>query len=226
MEQFENTVSNIDFTNILTSLNESFLNEREDIVYYDYLIEIAPTREEKEIINSIKYNKQLHAQILRKLYRELSGVDISFQATEKLLMPQSYLDGIKAAFPREVKEVEYYKFIKDKFPFGSYRDIISQIIVDKTNNVSKLNYLVTLNSKFNNNYTSPNTFNLNLNSWISYIKPLVSRGLAEISGNITPEALLRKYILSGILIGLGKRPLEALEIVESQDINRKSTHFY
>lgn len=115
MGQFNNKTNSVEFLNIISNLNELFLNEREDIAYYGYLIEIAPTIEEKEILSSIRNTKCKHALILRNLHGEISGTDVSFEANEKLVMPNSYADGIKVALSGELKEVEYYKFIRDDF---------------------------------------------------------------------------------------------------------------
>lgn len=50
--------------------------------------------------------------------------------------------------------------------------------------------------------------------WVRYITPLVTRALAEAKEGINPEHLYQEFILSGVLVGLGKTPQEAIEQVE------------
>ncbi|AWK52058.1 cytochrome b5 [Clostridium beijerinckii] len=50
--------------------------------------------------------------------------------------------------------------------------------------------------------------------WVKFITPLVDRALAEAKAGINPEHLYQEFILSGILVGLGKNPQEAIDQVE------------
>lgn len=50
--------------------------------------------------------------------------------------------------------------------------------------------------------------------WVEFITPLVNRALAEAKEGINPEHLYQEFILSGVLVGLGKTPQEAIEQVE------------
>ena len=50
--------------------------------------------------------------------------------------------------------------------------------------------------------------------WVMYINPLVKRALAEYKEGINLEHLFEEFILSGVLVGLGKTPQEAIEQVE------------
>ncbi|MCB2295408.1 hypothetical protein LGK95_18150 [Clostridium algoriphilum] len=50
--------------------------------------------------------------------------------------------------------------------------------------------------------------------WVRYITPLLIRALAETKEGLNPEHLYQEFILSGVLVGLGKTPQEAIEQVE------------
>ena len=56
--------------------------------------------------------------------------------------------------------------------------------------------------------------NFTPDDWVRYITPLVTRALAEAKEGINPEHLYQEFILSGVLVGLGKGPQEAIEQVE------------
>jgi hypothetical protein len=60
-----------------------------------------------------------------------------------------------------------------------------------------------------------NTVNFTPDDWVKYITPLVKRALAEANEGINPEHLYQEFILSGVLVGLGKKPQEAIEQVET-----------
>jgi hypothetical protein len=50
--------------------------------------------------------------------------------------------------------------------------------------------------------------------WVMYINPLVNRALAEQMEGINMEHLFQEFILSGVLVGLGQTPQQAIEKVE------------
>ena len=64
-----------------------------------------------------------------------------------------------------------------------------------------------------------NTANFTPDDWVKYITPLVNRALAEAKEGINPEHLYQEFILSGVLVGLGKKPQEAIEQVETWEKN-------
>ena len=66
----------------------------------------------------------------------------------------------------------------------------------------------------NRNTIQKNTTNFTPDDWIRYITFLVNRALEEAKEGINPEHLYQEYILSGVLVGLGKTPQEAIEQVE------------
>ncbi|NRT87107.1 hypothetical protein [Clostridium beijerinckii] len=53
-----------------------------------------------------------------------------------------------------------------------------------------------------------------MDDWNEYIIPLVNRAQVEARGNNNTENLFRKYILAGVLLGLGMNPREAIEEIE------------
>jgi hypothetical protein len=64
------------------------------------------------------------------------------------------------------------------------------------------------------NETRQDTSKFTPDDWVRYITPLVNRALAESKEGINPEHLYQEFILSGVLVGLGKKPDEAIEQVE------------
>ncbi|MFC7319701.1 hypothetical protein [Halobacillus campisalis] len=50
--------------------------------------------------------------------------------------------------------------------------------------------------------------------WVEYIQPLVDRALEEVEEGINLTHLFQEFILSGVLVGQGFEPEEAIEQVE------------
>lgn len=202
----------------LEGVKEAVQGESEDELFYDYLISIAPTKDEKEIIASIRDDERRHNILFRGLYKNFTGMEVPPGGEETFERPKSYLDGIKKALFGELRAVEKYRAIRRALPMGPYRDILFDIITDEIKHSSKYNYLFTLNNSMN--FSNPNkilaqdTSKLTPDDWVRYITPLVNRALAEAKEGINPEHLYQEFILSGVLVGLGKTPQEAIEQVE------------
>jgi rubrerythrin len=231
----------------IKGVRKAVQGEREDELFYDYLISEAPTSEEKEIIASIRDDERRHNRMFRRIYQDFVGMEVPMSDEEETLeIPKSYLEGIKKALFGELGAVERYRIIRRALPEGIYRDALFDIITDEIKHASKYNYLFTLNSTRNNlsmdenlmrqdttnttnsttngitnniasttKTTGTNTIDFTPDDWVRYITPLVNRALAESKEGINPEHLYQEFILSGVLVGLGKKPQEAIEQVET-----------
>ncbi|MBW3112050.1 MULTISPECIES: hypothetical protein [Bacillaceae] len=51
--------------------------------------------------------------------------------------------------------------------------------------------------------------------WVDYIQPLVTRALSEVEEGINLTHLFQEFILSGVLVGQGFTPEQAIEQVET-----------
>lgn len=203
----------------LEGVREAVQDERADELFYDYLISVATTNDEKEIIASIRDDERRHNKLFKKIYRDFTGMEVPSDGEENFERPESYLEGIKKALFRELKAVEKYRAIRKALPIGPYRDTLFDIITDEIKHSSKYNYLFTLNSCMNlsdiNRSPVQDTSKFTPDDWVRYITPLVNRALAEAKEGINPEHLYQEFILSGVLVGQGKTPQEAIEQVEN-----------
>lgn len=202
----------------LVGVKEAVQGEREDELFYDYLISVAPTKEEKDIIVSIRDDERKHNRLFRKIYKDFTGMEVPPGGEETFEEPRSYIEGIKKALFGELRAVEKYRAIRRALPMGPYRDVLFDIITDEIKHSSKYNYLFTLNSSLNipsmNRSLVQDTSKFTPDDWVRYITPLVIRALAEAKEGINPEHLYQEFILSGVLVGLGKTPQDAIEQVE------------
>lgn len=202
----------------LDEIRKAVQGEREDELFYDYLISLAPTKDEKEIIESIRNDERKHNQLFRKIYKDFTGNEINTMNEENLKKPLSFIDGIRTALFGELKAVDKYKAIRRALPIGAYKDMLFDIIMDELKHASKYNYLFTLNntnkSSKNRDSLQEDTSKFTPDDWVKYITPLVDRALMESKEGINPEHLYQEFILSGVLVGLGKAPEEAINQVE------------
>jgi len=120
--------------------------EKEDELFYDYLISIAPTDEEKKIIASIRDDERGHNKMFRQIYKSITGVNLPPGDGEEFVKPTSYLDGIKKALFGELGAIERYREIRRGLPSTISRDMLFNIITDEIKHSAKYNYLFTLNS--------------------------------------------------------------------------------
>jgi len=120
--------------------------EREDELFYDYLISVAPTNDEKKIIASIRDDERGHNKMFRQIYKSITGADVPAVTDEEFVKPISYIEGIKKALFGELGAVERYREIRRGLTSTIYRDMLFNIITDEIKHSAKYNYLFTLNS--------------------------------------------------------------------------------
>lgn len=194
----------------LSGVKKAVQGEREDELFYDYLISSAPDKAQQDIIASIRDDERRHNLYFRKIYKDFTGMDIPAATDEGFEKPESYIAGIVKALFGELSAVERYRAIRERLPEGPYRDVLFDIITDEIKHASKYNYLFTLNST--SAVAAPTNFTPD--DWVRYITPLVNEALAETKEGINTEHLFQEYILSGVLVGLGKAPADAIKQVE------------
>jgi len=202
----------------LEGIKKAVQSEKENELFYDYLISEAPTNEEKEIIGSIRDDERRHKELFRNIYGDLTGIEVTIGEEESFEKPKSYLDGIKKALFGELRAVEKYRAIRKGLISRLYRDILFDIITDEIKHASKYNYLFTLNSSMNvssmnGSAVQQDISNFTSDDWVRFITPLVNRALAEAKEGINFGQLYDEFILSRALASLGKDPQEVIEKV-------------
>ncbi|MBM6618969.1 hypothetical protein [Bacillus suaedaesalsae] len=63
-------------------------------------------------------------------------------------------------------------------------------------------------------YRHVNPDEFTTNQWVQYMDPLVQRALQEVNEGINLTHLFQEFILSGVLVGRGYTPEQAIEQVE------------
>lgn len=214
------------FYKALDLMKEAVQDERADELLYDYLITVAPAQEEKNIIASIRDDERNHRKWFKEIYLYYTDEEIESKNGEEFVKPVTYLDGISKAVFGELGALEKYRFIREGLPSRYYRDTVFRILTDEMKHATKYNYILSKNALKPNasailspaNIKTPTPYTNKVekspDEWVMYINPLVQRALAEQKEGINMEHLFQEFILSGVLVGLGQTPQQAIEKVE------------
>jgi rubrerythrin len=225
----------------LKLVKQAVQGEREDELFYDYLISLAPTQEEKDIIASIRDDERKHNKMFREIYYYFTGQEIPVPSNVEFTKPATYLEGIKKALFGELSAMERYRIIRAGMPNRYYRDMVFEILTDELKHADKYNYILNINPKdeerstsmqvdlsklqqndSNSNETYDETNDENQFSpdmVVQYITPLVMRAMEEAYEGTDLKYLFQKYILLGVLVGMGytiDQAMDELEIWENQ----------
>ena len=124
-------------------IRQSVRNEREDELFYDRLLEQAPTEKDKEIITSIRNDERKHNKILRDLYYNFTGQviqpDMSMSNINNTL---TYQENLEKALFGELDAVVKYRKILGTMPSGNSYTLLMSIMTDELRHASKYNFLI------------------------------------------------------------------------------------
>lgn len=179
--------------------------EKGDQLFYEALIQQAPTQQDRDIITSIRNDEMKHNQLFRQLYHQLTGQDIPPSKEEPVHTPASYREGLQQAFFGELKAVEKYRTIRQGLTSTYHRDILFEIITDEQKHADL--YLYLLNKTDQAADKTPD-------DWIRYTDYLVQEGLEDMKRGINAVHILQEFILMGVLVGQGYTPEDAYKTVE------------
>ncbi|WP_228548413.1 ferritin-like domain-containing protein [Sporosarcina obsidiansis] len=199
------------FQKSLELMAEAVQGEKEDQVFYDYLLSKAPTQEQKDIITRIRNDEIRHNQLFKKMYKELTGQDVVIEKEEEFIPPSTYQEGIKKALFGELKAMEKYRVIRQGLPYRYYRDIVFEILTDELKHADLYNFI---NTEISSQKTSVTTQNMTPDELVMHTEFLVKEGLEDVQRGINMTHILQEFILMGVLVGQGYSPEMAYETVE------------
>ena len=133
----------ITFNQAIDLIRQSVAGEKEDELFYDFLIKQAPTEKEKNIIASIRNDERKHNRILRDLYYSFTGnmlpQDMSTPNKDNDL---NYHENLEKALFGELDAVVRYRKILGTMPSGSSYTLLMSIMTDELRHASKYNFLI------------------------------------------------------------------------------------
>jgi rubrerythrin len=138
-------VWNTNYDSSLQGIKEAVQGERNDELFYDELIRLAPSREQADIIVNIRNDERGHNKMFREMYKSLTGQEITAEGSEPYQPISSYREGLQRALQGELGAVEKYRNIWFGLPSGIYKDTVFGIILDELKHAAKYNNLITIN---------------------------------------------------------------------------------
>lgn len=123
--------------------------EREDELFYNYLISVAPTQEARNIIITIRNDERKHNRMFRRIYFDLTGRRLPISTESQFEKPTSYCDGIKKALLGELAAVQRYRRIVFALQNRIQLNMLGEIITDELRHASLYNLLYSDGRCFN-----------------------------------------------------------------------------
>ena len=126
-------------------IRKSIGDERNDELFYDRLIEQAPTEKEKSIIQDIRDNEKKHNMILREIYYDFTGQMLQNNMNmmqENMQNNLSYTENLEKALFGELEAVNKYRKILSAMPQGKCYTLVMSIMTDELRHSAKYNYLI------------------------------------------------------------------------------------
>ncbi|MFD3155390.1 DUF5661 family protein [Haloimpatiens sp. FM7330] len=191
--------SNNSLEKSLELINNSISNKKNDELFYNRLIHTTPTAKDSTIMPKTSFTTEESMEIAKQL-----GIDFTkekFDLEQFKIGLDTELEHGRKYFPTNVTEDN--PVITGKIALAHLREFPDYYT-----------RLTKLEEEANAYWNVMNTKDYTPDQWVMYIEPLVKRALAEYNEGINLEHLFQEFILSGVLVGLGKKPQEAIEQVE------------
>jgi len=131
----------------LELIKGALAGETEDQIFYEYLISVAPSQKDKEIIASIRDDEMKHYKMFRQMYCELTGMAVPEVEQEEFMKPRNYLEGLERALFGELGAVERYRQILFGLTERHQINMITEIITDELKHAAKYNFLYAENTR-------------------------------------------------------------------------------
>ncbi len=132
----------VSMTEALNLIKEAVEGEREDRMFYDFLINNAPSNKDREIIKGIRDDEIKHAKLFRQLYYDHTGQVISPKQQVEFERPSTYCEGLIRALMGEQNAVKKYRKILFAMKDRSHINILTEIITDEIRHASLYNLLI------------------------------------------------------------------------------------
>lgn len=183
-------------------MEEIIGKEKIDDKFYEYLLDLASTKEEKEIIKSIKDDKIKHNKILNKIYTELTRKNIEYQEMGNLKKPQNFVEGITEALFSQITLIGKYRKIMMSIPYFVYRDMLLAIITDAIKHGIKYNYLLCLNNcNKKNNVDRKEKLTKKVNEVSDSIAEIGNTVLSKTKEKLKEQNIMEEIIMPSLILG-------------------------
>lgn len=129
---------------ILDALNK----EAEDAQFYQYLVNQAPTQEEKNVIINIQKDELNHYYLIGQIYARITGTPLPApqQFAGNVPVIRNYCQGLYEAFLGEIEDGSKYRKILFAMQDRTDINIITDIVADEIEHASLYSFLYSKNN--------------------------------------------------------------------------------
>lgn len=131
----------------LMTVKQAAEEEPEDKAFYDYLISIAPSQEDKDILVGIKNDGLKHYRLLRQIYFDLTGERLADKNKSAFQPPPSYGEGLRNALLSKQSAVVTYRKVLFAMRNRRHINMMTEIITDQLRHVGLYSYLFSKNGR-------------------------------------------------------------------------------
>ncbi len=139
-----NTHTNLEAA--LMTVRQAIEGEAEDGVFYEYLISVAPSQEDKDIIMGIRNDEMKHYKLFRQLYFDITGEKLPAVQGAAFHQSVSYCEGLKKALLGEQNAVVKYRKVLFAMRNRRHINMMTEIITDELRHLGLYNYLFSKNN--------------------------------------------------------------------------------
>lgn len=129
----------------LALIQQAVAGETEDRMFYTYLMDKAPSAEDKEIISGIRNNEISHHGWFQQIYYEITGRTVPEAQGEQFTPPANYCEGLGRAMLGEQAAVAKYRRILYAMQSRVHINMLTEIITDEIRHGLLYNYLYDKN---------------------------------------------------------------------------------
>jgi rubrerythrin len=130
----------------LMLIQQAVAGENEDRLFYSWLIDHAPSYEDKQIIAGIRDNEISHFGYFRQIYSEITGEMPPQIQGEAFTVPGSYCEGLGRALMGEQNAVQKYRKILYAMQTRVHINMLTEIITDELRHGLLYSYLYAKNA--------------------------------------------------------------------------------
>lgn len=121
---------------------QSIASEKEDEMFYQQLLQQAPSAAEKEIIAGIRDDEKKHRRILRKIYQEITDQMVTDDMMiQEMNYALDYEKNLQKALFGELAAVQKYRKIMANMA-GHYYPLLMAIMSDELRHANMYNFLL------------------------------------------------------------------------------------
>lgn len=136
----------LNLQNAINIIQQALGGETEDRMYYTWLIDNAPSNDDKAIISGIRDDEIKHFAMFTQLYYDLTGMSPPQVSNETFTPPENYCNGLAHALLGEQNAVRKYRQILYAMQNRVHINIMTEIITDEIRHGILYNYLYTSNN--------------------------------------------------------------------------------